>query len=70
MAKKVARPARISVKKYEFLRSNRYFDISYRSIASFLPMATYMTGALQVEVPPHGAVSDCCISSLYPAHLL
>lgn len=77
MAKKVARPARISVKKYEPLRSRRYggeLGPSHAvSTVSSRPMRrgtgsseTYMTGAIKQEPAANGTGGDLGVGLVNP----
>jgi hypothetical protein len=70
MAKKVARPARISVKKREPLRSRGYHEVlsAMRLRPQELGM-TYMAGSFKLKPTTNSAGRDLVICVLHPTHL-
>lgn len=69
IAKKVARPARISVKKKDPSRERCYRNaISLRCIDTAKGNAN-MTGSLESEVPAKCRFGNCLVSLVNPTHL-
>lgn len=68
IAKKVARPARISVKKYEPLRSFLCMEISNTVFLKILRPGTHMSRPTESEIPPHRAPRNSEIRIVNPPH--
>jgi hypothetical protein len=58
MAKKVASPARSSVKKYEPFLSLLYVRVSADKVGRARRSSTYVTGAIKLEPPSNRARGD------------
>jgi hypothetical protein len=68
IAKKVARPARISVKKYEPLRSFLCMEISNTVFLKILRPGAHMSRPTESEILPHRAPRNSQIRFVNPPH--
>jgi hypothetical protein len=68
IAKKVARPARISVKKYEPLRSFLCMENINRVILKILRPGAHMSRPTKSEILPHRAPRNSEIRIVNPPH--
>lgn len=68
IVKKVARPARISVKKYELLRSFLCMEISNTVVLKILRPSVHMSRPTESEIPPQRAPRNSEIRIVNPPH--